>query len=403
MAIRSRLVGRVLDVGLGWLLYGGRPIPAGPFDPDRVKRILIVRNDNLGDLLCTTPAFRALRRRYPSAHIAVLVSAHCRPLLQGNPDVDEVLTYTKAKHRTRGTTLGAWWGMLRMFRALWARRFDLAIEMRQRFSQSAAWLVYASRAPWRLGHRPPLQEPFGFFLNLGLPQPEGREIQHEVDSALQILRPLGVPAVSRELTLTVQPEAQERVETRLASLGIGPQERVALIHISTRRPTSRWPAERFAAVARDLLERHGFHVLVNWAPGDDTNLLFPGDDRRVEEVLRLIRTPAHPWETSTLDDLVASIRRSQFVFSTDGGVMHIAAALQVPQVVIFGRTPVETWRPCSAVARVLKRGEEAVNVGVEEALGMVQALSAELGWPLAGHTAANPAAAGRVDAKKGAG
>jgi ADP-heptose:LPS heptosyltransferase len=405
VAVRSRLLGRVLDVGLGWLLYGGRPIPAEPFDPDRVKRILVVRNDNLGDLLCTTPAFRALRRRYPSAHIAVLVPAHCRPLVQGNPDVDEVLSYTKAKHRTGGTMLKAWWEMLQMFRALWARRFDLAIEMRQRFSQSAAWLVYASRAPWRLGHRPPAQEPFGFFLNLGLPQPEVHEIQHEVDSALRILRPLGVPPVPRELILTVQPEAQERVETRLASAGIGARERVALVHISNRRPTSRWPAERFAAVAVDLSERHGFHVLVNWAPGDDTNPLFPGDDGRVDEVLRLIRTPVHSWQTSTLEDLVASIRRSQLVFSTDGGVMHIAAAFHVPQVVIFGRTPVETWRPYSTLARVLKRGQESVNIGVEDALEAVQALSAELGWPTAGDTAANPAAAGagRVDAKKGAG
>jgi ADP-heptose:LPS heptosyltransferase len=399
VAVRSRLVGRILDVGLGWLLYGGRPVPAEPFDPDRVKRILIVRNDNLGDVLCTTPAFRALRRRYPSAHIAVLVPAHCRPLVQGNGDVDEVIDYTKAKHRTRGTTLGAWWEMLRMFRTLWARRFDLTIEMRQRFSQSAAWLAYASRAPWRLGHRPPAHEPLGFFLNLGLPQPEGREVQHEVDSVLRILRPLGVPPVPRELILTAQPEAQARVETRLASLGIGARERVALVHISNRRPTSRWPAERFAAVAADLSERHGFHVLVNWAPGDEANPLFPGDDGRVDEVLRLIRTPAHSWKTSILDDLVASIRRSQFVFSTDGGVMHVAAAFHVPQVVIFGRTPVEAWRPCSSVARVLKRGQASANVEVEDALEAIRALSTELGWP----AAVNPAAAGaeRVRAEKG--
>jgi ADP-heptose:LPS heptosyltransferase len=394
VAVRSRLLGRVLDVGLGWVLYRGKPVPAEPFDPDRVQRILIVRNDNLGDLLCTTPTFRALRRRYPLAHIAVLVPAHCRPLLRDNPDVDEVISYIKAKHRTRGTTLGAWWEMLRMFRALWARRFDLAIGMRQRFSQPAAWLVYASRAPWRLGNRPPPQEPFGFFLNLGSPQPEGLEIQHEVDSALRILRPLGVPPVPRDLILTVQSDAWERVDTRLAKLGIGPEERVALVHISNRRPTSRWPAERFAAVADCLAERHGFRVLVNWAPGDLTNPLFPGDDNRAGDVLCRVRPSIIPWETPTLEELVASIRRSQFVFSTDGGVMHMAAAFHVPQVVIFGRTPLELWRPCSVVARVLKRGHESVNTGVEEALAAVQALSAELRWPTAGQAAVSPATAG---------
>jgi ADP-heptose:LPS heptosyltransferase len=54
-----------------------------------------------GDLLCTTPAFRALRRCYPSVHIAVLVTAHCRPLVQGKVDVDEVVSYTKAKEWSR--------------------------------------------------------------------------------------------------------------------------------------------------------------------------------------------------------------------------------------------------------------------------------------------------------------
>lgn len=380
MAVRSRLVGRILEVGLRWVLYGGEPTPREPFDPGRVRRILVVRNDNLGDLLCTTPGLRALRRRFPSAHIGVLVPDHCRPLLWGNPDVDQVVSYTKAKHRPRGTTLGAWWGMLRMFRELWAGRFDLAIGMRQRFSQSAAWLVYASRAAWRLGNRPPPEEPLGFFFNLGPPQPEVHEIQHEVDAVLGILRPLGVPPVPRELLLGVEPAAWERVQCRLADRAIGPDARVALVHVSNRRPTSQWPPERFAGIAVALAVQYGFRVLINWAPGDATNPLFPGDDTRIEEVLRLIPAPVLAWETPTLEDLIASIRRSQFVFSTDGGVMHIVAAFQVPQVVIFGRTPAQVWAPCSPVARVLKRGHEAVNVQLDEALAAIRALSVELGW-----------------------
>ncbi len=381
MAIRSRRLGRVLELGLRWALYAGRATPPGSFAPDQVRRILVVRNDNLGDLLCTTPGLRALRRRFPSAYIAVLVPEHCRGVLFGNPDIDEVITYAKAKHRRHGTTAGAWWQMLRMFRGIWSRRFDLAISMRQRFSPHAAWLVYASRAPWRLGNRPPAQEPLGFFLNVGAPQPEPHEARHEVDAVLGILRPLHVPPVPRRLVLCVEPAAQQRVGRRLAERGIGPDARLALVHISNRRPTSRWSLDRFAAVTEALAEQHGFRVLLNWAPGDASNPLFPGDDALVQDLLRLLRVPVETWETSTLEDFIATVRRSQFVFSTDGGLMHFAAAFDVPQVVVFGKTPVEGWRPCSSVARALQRGREAANVQVGEVLQAIQALGEELGWP----------------------
>ncbi len=395
MAIRSRRLGRALDLGLRWILYAGRPTPPEAFAPDRVRRILVVRNDNLGDLLCTTPGLRALRARFPSARIAVLVPEHCRGVLHGNPDIDEVITYTKAKHRRRGTTVGAWWQMARMFRGVWSRHFDLAISMRQRFSPHAAWLLYASRVPWRLGNRPPAEEPLGFFLNVGEPQPGIHEAQHEVDAVLGILRPLGIPPVPRRLTLCAEPAAWERVGRRLAERGIGPDDRVALVHISNRRPTSRWPLDRFAAVAEALAERHGFRVLLNWAPGDASNPLFPGDDALARDLLRRLRISVESWETSTLEDFIATVRRSQFVFSTDGGLMHFAAAFDVPQVVVFGKTPIEGWRPCSSVARALKRGQEAASVPAEEVLQTIQALGEELGWPTARHARGTPGEAVR--------
>jgi ADP-heptose:LPS heptosyltransferase len=388
MALRSQRLGRVLEQLLGLALYGGRPTPAAPFDPDAVRRILVVRNDNLGDLLCTTPALRALRLRYPRAHLAILVPAHCRLLLDGNPDVDEVVTYTKAKHRVGGTTLGAWRDMLAMFRQLWVRRFDLAITMRQRFSPSAGWLVYASRAPWRLGNRPPASEPLGFFLNLGEPQPAIPEARHEVDACLGILRPLGVPAVSRELALGVPADAQARMSGRLRDAGV--VRPAALVHLSSRQPANRWPLERFAAVAEVLQTRYALQVLVNWAPGDAGNPLFPGDDPRLAEIRRLFPPPALLWETPTLDELLAAIGASDLVLSADGGVVHMAAALRVPQVVIFGRGTPQLWGPCSPVARSLWKGSEAARVSVADVLAAVEDLAGQLGWRPASVGASTP-------------
>ena len=133
----ARLLESVLEIGLQRRWPGGRP----PFRSDRVRRILVVRKDNIGDVLCTTPALRALRRAFPSAHLALLVVEHCRDVVARNPDVDEVLTYTTAKHRAGALGLVALWDLTRVIRGLRARAFDLAVVMGRPCSRSAAWLA----------------------------------------------------------------------------------------------------------------------------------------------------------------------------------------------------------------------------------------------------------------------
>ena len=73
-------------------------------------KIIVIRRDNIGDLVCTTPLFRTLRRHYPEARIVALVNDYNAPVLDRNTDIDEVFFYTKAKHRTAAETkLGVWW------------------------------------------------------------------------------------------------------------------------------------------------------------------------------------------------------------------------------------------------------------------------------------------------------
>jgi len=88
----SRGLECVLEVGLQWRRPGATP----PFTPDRVRRILVVRKDDIGDVLCTTPALRALHRAFPGAHLTILVAEHCRAAVERNPDLDEVLAVARA-------------------------------------------------------------------------------------------------------------------------------------------------------------------------------------------------------------------------------------------------------------------------------------------------------------------
>jgi len=370
----------LLECGLHGRLPGG--IPA--FARDKVERILVVRKDNIGDVLCTTPALRALRKAFPKAFLAILVSEHCRPVLERNPDLDEIFTYTKSKHRADWLGLPAQWDLWNVIRRLRARRFDLAISMGRPSSRSGGWLAYACGAPWRLGYVGPRLHPFGFFLNLG--RDPGPITSHEVDGSLALLPSVGVPPAGRELTLLPAPEAQAAIRRRLQEAGCASAAGLALVHISNRRESSRWPLTSFAQTADFLQERLGLTALLSWAPGDASNPLFPGDDGKAEAVARQMRTRPILLPTPTLQELIAAMSLSDLILSTDGGPMHLAAALDVPQVVLFGKTGQAHWAPISEKIVILQRGLRADRISAEEVEAAASAVMARWGRRAAGGT-----------------
>ncbi|HSB71894.1 MAG TPA: glycosyltransferase family 9 protein [Candidatus Methylomirabilis sp.] len=359
----------LLELGLHRRLSGS----AAPFAREQVGRILVVRKDNIGDVLCTTPALRALRRAFPEAFLAILVSEHCRPVLKHNPDVDEVLVYRKAKHDSRRFGVPALWGLARVLKDLRARRFDLAIGLGRPCSRSSAWLAYASGSPWRLGYASPGLHPFPFFLNLT--RDPGAKTSHEVDGCLDLLSSIGVSPAGRQLTLNPDPGAQAAIRSRLAREGVRDGAGIALVHISSRREANRWPLASFARAADLLRERFGLTIAISWAPGDAGNPLFPGDDGKAEEVARCMQGRPILLATPALDDLIAAMSLSDFVLSADGGPVHIAAALGIPLVALFGQAGITTWAPVSEKSVVLKRGGRVDLIGVDEA---VEAASAVL-------------------------
>jgi ADP-heptose:LPS heptosyltransferase len=273
--------------------------------------------------------------------------------------------------------LPALWDLTRVIRDLRARRFDLAISLRRSFSRSSAWLAYASGAPWRLGYPAPDSHPFRFFLNLG---PDARLTSyHEVDGCLELLASIGIPSAGRELALVPDPDAQAAVRRRLRREGVAEGSGLVLIHISTRRETSRWPVASFAEAADSLFERLGLSIALSWAPGDETNPLFPGDDGKAEEVAARMRNRPILLRTPALNDLIAAVSLSDFVLSTDGGLMHIAAALDVPQVVLFGRTDPRQWAPVGQKSVVLQRGGRADQISVDEVVAASVAVMSQWG------------------------
>jgi len=369
--------GRWLEFVVEWALHGRAPGVTAPFSADRVRRILVIHHYDIGDVLCVTPALRALRRAFPRAHLAILVAEYCRAVVERNPDVDEVLSYSRPKHRSGRMGRLVYGDLLRVIRDIRARRFDLAIAMRRPFSNTNSCLAYVTGAPWRLGYLSPTSHPFRFTLNLG--RHPGDQVLHEVDGGLELLAAIGVSATGRELTLVPDPDVQAAMRRRLGDMGLLRGRGVALVHISNRRETSRWPLSSFARAADALHQKLGLSIVLSWAPGDARNPLFPGDDGKAEEVAAQMRTRPLLLRTATLGELIATVSLSDFVVSTDGGLMHIAAALDIPQVVLFGKTYQSQWVPISQKSVVLQRDLRADRISVDEVVAASTAVVSRWG------------------------
>ena len=244
-------------------------------------RILVIRRDNIGDLVCTTPLIFALRERYPGAHIAALVNTYNEAVLAGNPAVDAVHAYEKGKHRgEKRSIFSVYADRLRLIATLRRKDFDYAILATAAFEPRSLRLARLIGARHVLGYTEPGEAHFR--LDIALPFDRDSKM-HEVERVFGLLKALGIegpPPPAR-----VFPDAAERrdIERALSSLGRGGD--LIGIHISARRQHQQWPADRFASLMRAISHRHAVRFLLMWAPGDADNPKHPGDDPKAHAVM----------------------------------------------------------------------------------------------------------------------
>lgn len=326
---------------------------------------LVVRRDNIGDLVCTTPVFQALRENFPNAYIYALTNTYNLPVLHGNPFVDESFAYMKAKHRDSETSLWSVYARrLRVIAALRRAKIDYAIlaacgfvPRAMRFAKLAApkhIIGYVDAA-----HRDAIDMPIHYEVTQPL---------HEVEDVFRILRPLGIEGTPPPLYTA--PQAAEVTRARAACVAQGVSADPIAIHISARKPSNRWPIEKFIELIRALHSAQPRQFLLLWSPGDASNPHHPGDDANAAKIMAATRgIPIAAYPTHTLEELIAALSLAQAVVCSDGGAMHIAAALRKRIVCFFGDSDATRWHPWGVPYVLLQKPSlQAADIGVDETL-----------------------------------
>jgi len=330
--------------------------------PDsQALKILVIRRDNIGDLVCTTPLISALRRRYPRAHIAALVNTYNRQVLEGHPDLDAVYAYAKAKHRLPGQSRAAiYWDRLRLLLKLRAQRFDTVLLASSHPGASALrlarWIAPAQVAGYA--------EPTGL-VDLALPH-NAAGAMHEVEDVFRLAALFGIEGVAGKASMAVDADARVRARAALGTRDA--TRKLIALHISARKPSQRWPVERYAELMRALGAEADFLLL--WSPGAADHPQHPGDDAKAQAVIEaaanvlLIAYPTHE-----LRDLAAALSLADYVICSDGGAMHIAAALGKPILCFFGDSDATRWHPWGVPYRLLQpESRNAADISLAAAL-----------------------------------
>ena len=339
-----------------------------------IKKILVIRRDNIGDLLCTTPLFSALRARFPDARIDALVNSYNRPVLERNPDIDHVYAYTKAKHREEGeSVLGIYGRRIRLMLGLRAQGYDCVVLANdgdtKRTLKLARWI-----APRQvIGYGVPGE---AVDRRLDTPLTVDPRHKHAVEIAFALLAPLGIQGTPPAMKLVPDPELLQGVRTLLeAKAGPGDGPTIA-IHVSARKVPQRWPTERFIALMQQLHVRYNAHFVLLWAPGSSANPMHPGDDDKAGEIVAATAgLPVLAYRTEHLDELIAGIAACDAMICSDGGAMHVGAALGKPIVCFFGNSDAARWRPWGVPHQLLQPPSLDVNdISVAEALAAYEQL-----------------------------
>ena len=294
-------------------------------------KILIINPYGVGDVLFTTPVIRNLREAYPHAEIAYLANRRSADLIKFNPDIARVFVYERDEFVGNHQK---YWGL---FNSIRHERFDLVFDFS--LNSSFGFLTAASGIKKRVGFD---YRKRGRFLTDRVPL-TGFEEKHIVEYYLDLLRLVRIPVMTKEMKLDVPSQDTQWAGDWLKRNNIDPAQPLLAVlpgggaSWGQAARYKRWPASKYAQLIDKIIENF------------DAGIILMGDSKEEElcrEVVSLAHFPLHfaVGETSLLG-LAALLKRCQGAVVNDGGPLHVAAAVGLRTVSIFGPVDPQVYGP----------------------------------------------------------
>ncbi len=291
-------------------------------------RILLVRNDKLGDLILTTPALMRLREAYPQAHIAFLCKSYTAPVLKENSAVNEVIVSDAPDT--------SFWALIQKIRE---GKFDAAVHFY--CEPRSVWLTALAGIPLRVG---PFSKPSALLLNRRVRQKRSEVKRHEAEYNLELVEILGARGTARPPVIVLS-EKEKETGRRLAAEVLGSstdlRQKPVIIHPGSAGSAKNWPIESYLELAKKLAEA-GHSVIITVGPGE-------GWISKKAEGLKNPKICVFRGDQYGLRELAGVIGEGRLMVSNSTGPLHVAVALNIPTCSLYPAEPVVTsakrWGP----------------------------------------------------------
>jgi len=288
-----------------------------------MERILIVNVNWLGDTLFATPFIRAVREKYPNSYITILTHPRCYEILDGNPNINEIIIYDEKKQHKN---------LLRKFSIisyLRSKNFDAAFILRKSLSRTL--LLLFSKIPIRAGYG---SKRAGFLLTRRVDTPH--KDLHKVEYFLNLGKAIGIEAKNKNYEVYISGKDMERGEKILKDAGIKDKDFV-ILNAGGNWDPKRWPLENFAKLGDEIFKKSGAYIVLTGAEKDIV---------LAEAISGLMRhKPFILCGKTNLKALGAIFKKAMCVISNDSGPMHLAVAAGASVIAIFGPTSPELTGP----------------------------------------------------------
>ncbi len=314
-----------------------------------IKNILIIKQHNqMGDMICSTPLFSALRKNFPEAYITLIAGMNNYKVVQNHPDLNETIVYHKLNFLSAP---GEFW---RFYRKLHERKYDLAIvPATVSVSVTSDLICRLSGAKFRLGARTlnGRENPSGFLYNLPVDMDWRNQKRHQIFRNLDLLTGIGIEPEFIPPSIGISSK-DENSANQFYQTHFSPTDKVIGFHPGAGKVANQWPAERFARLADYLVDKYHVRILITNGPDDAVP---------VQKMTQLLKSPFILTDELNLQQVAALQKRIRLYVTNDTGTMHLALAVGVPVLALFGPTNFWEWGPLDKFHRSIQSSDGNIN------------------------------------------
>jgi len=338
-----------------------------------IKNILLIRRNNIGDMICTIPVFKTIRKEFPDAHITVLADSTNAGIIEGASFIDDLLVYKKGCGIYRNKYLNYW----RLFQKN-KRKFDIVIALKIGFSSTLALITLLSRARIRVGCIPEKWHLLKGCYNVPISGWKKWKSIHAINGFLELIKTIGIKNPIQDIGIEITSDSRNKAKDFLKETlmsqrntkdnenypfpipllqGEGVKERVVVFNISNNKPENRWPLCKFKELGDIICQKYNAIIIVTSTPSD------------MDEAMSLsgqIKGRIFYFHTPRVMDFAALVAESNLLICGEGGAMHIGASVSTPTISFWGSLRPRKWTPYGERQFVVKKGEHVDSISMEE-------------------------------------